>query len=119
MSGSITFLDRLILKSEQVEQLQIQYADRKQKWWEWHKKNPHVWEYFKKYSDIARETGINKCSAWLIVNRIRWEVEIVTVGNKFKISNDYIAFYSRWYNTLYPNFFNTKPFKEERLMNEI
>ena len=58
----------------------------KQKWWEWHKENPHVWKLFVKYSLIAVEAGHKKCSAWLIVNRIRWETTIVTKGTDFKIS---------------------------------
>ena len=32
----------------------------KQKWWEWHKENPHVWKLFVKYSLIAVEAGHKK-----------------------------------------------------------
>jgi len=119
MSGNLQFETNSQKRAgETIQKLRNRFSERKHKWWDWHKKNPHVWDYFKKYSDLARESGKTKCSAWLIVNRIRWEVEIVTFGGEFKISNDYIAFYARWYNTLYPKFFNTKPFKEERLIEE-
>lgn len=86
----------------------------KQQWWCWHKQNPHVYELFKKYSFVAIESGHENLSAWLVVNRIRWETSIVTKGNDFKISNDYIAFYARLFMAHYPEyegFFRTKEMK--------
>jgi hypothetical protein len=59
----------------------------------------------------AVRMGRTKVSHWLIINRIRWEVTIVTTGSDFKISNDYIAFYARLWKAKYPehkDLFNTK-----------
>ena len=83
---------------------------RKQKWWQWHKQNPHVYELFVKF------TFHKRCSAWLIVNRIRWETTIETSGNDFKISNDFIAYYARLFHAHYPEhegFFKIKKMKDE------
>ena len=86
----------------------------KQEWWDWHKKNPHVYALFKKYTFFAIDKGHEKLSAWLIVNRIRWETSIETTGNDFKISNDYIALYARLFMHEHPQFagfFKTKEMK--------
>ena len=76
----------------------------KEKWWKWHKKNPHVYELFERFTWQAIRRGHKRLSAWLIVNRIRWETSIETSGEDFKISNDYIALYSRLFMTLNPQY---------------
>ena len=87
------------------------FEQRKAEWWEWHKANPDVWRYFEKFSFEAVNKGRKKISHWLIINRIRWEVSIVTTGDEFKISNDYIAFYARLWKARHPehaDLFTTK-----------
>ena len=87
------------------------FEQRKKDWWEWHKANPHVWLYFERFSMEAVQKGRKKISHWLIINRIRWEVNIVTTGDDFKISNDYIAFYARLWKAKHPqhkDLFTTK-----------
>jgi len=78
------------------------FDQRKRKFWEWHKKNPLIWVYFEKFSLEAVNKGCKKISHWLIINRIRWEVYVVTTGDDFKISNDYIAFYARLWRATHP-----------------
>jgi hypothetical protein len=73
----------------------ISFDQRKKEFWDWHKANPKVWDYFERFSLEAVKTGRKKVSHWLIINRIRWEVYLETTGEDFKISNDYIAFYAR------------------------
>ena len=88
----------------------------KLKWWAWHKDNPHVYELFERFTMQAINRGHNRLSAWLIVNRIRWETIIETTGEDFKISNNYIAYYSRLFmamNPEYAGFFRTKALKYE------
>ena len=87
------------------------FSEKKEAWWEWHSNNPAVWYYFEKFAFDAVNRGTKKISHWLIVNRIRWEVFIVTTGSDFKISNDFIAFYARLWRIKYPQhkeLFNTK-----------
>ena len=89
----------------------LSFEERKKIWWEWHKENPQVWQYFEKFALEAVGLGRKKVSHWLIINRIRWEVTIVTTGSDFKISNDYIAFYARHWRETYPmhkDLFNIK-----------
>jgi hypothetical protein len=86
----------------------------KQAWWAWHKENPDVYRLFDKFTREAISRGHRRLSAWLIINRVRWETSIVTTGNDFKISNDFIAFYSRLFMALnpeYKGFFQVKQMK--------
>ena len=95
---------------------------RKRKWWDWHKKNPQVWDKFESYTLEAINSGRKKYSHWAIINRIRWNREIETNGGEFKISNDYICFYARTfiaYNPEHKDFFKLKPLKEEKLIKEL
>ena len=88
----------------------------KRKWWAWHKANPHVYELFKRLTLEAIGRGHEHLSAWLIVNRIRWETSIETQGDDFKISNDFIAYYARLFMHEHPahqGFFRTKALKGE------
>ena len=78
------------------------FKARKAKWWSWHKKNPQVYELFEQFSLQAIKKGHKRLSAWLIINRVRWETSVETYGDPFKISNDYIAFYSRYFMHRYP-----------------
>jgi hypothetical protein len=92
--------------------------DLKKRWWSWHKKNPHVWRLFEKFTMIAIGRGHKNLSAWLIVNRIRWETSIETEGEDFKISNDFIALYARYFmhkHPQYSGFFRTKQMKRADL----
>lgn len=79
-------------------------GDLKQRWWIWHKNNPRFYALFKKFTFQAIDKGHEKLSAWLIANRIRWETMIVTTGDDFKISNDFIALYARLFMHDYPEY---------------
>jgi len=89
----------------------------RQRWLEWHRANPHVYELFKSFTFQAIDRGHKRLSAWLVVNRIRWETAVETNGEDFKISNNFIAYYARLFMEEHPRyrgFFRTKPLKEER-----
>ena len=76
---------------------------KKERWWAWHLENPHVYRLFKRFTFQALMKRRHKhLGAWLVVNRIRWETSIETTGEDFKISNDFVACYSRMYHYLYP-----------------
>ena len=88
----------------------------KQKWWSWHNQNPHVYQMFERFTHRAIDAGLVQSSAWLIINRIRWETALETKGDSFKISNDFIAYYARLfmaYNPEHDGFFRTKKMKDE------
>ena len=81
---------------------------------DFHDKNPEVYELFVRFTFEAIKRGHKRLSAWMIANRIRWETAIVTVNCEYKISNDYIALYSRKFMKDYPQyegFFRIKEMK--------
>jgi len=69
--------------------------------------NPHVYAMFKRFALEALAAGKTVLSASLICERIRWEVDIVTRGDQFKINNNYRAFYSRKFMQEFPWFGET------------
>jgi len=82
---------------------------------QYHKDNPQVYELFKKFTFMAIRRGHNRLSAWMIANRIRWETSIETFSvDEYKISNDYIALYARMFMSDHPEyngFFRIKEMK--------
>jgi len=82
---------------------------------QYHRDNPQVYELFKRFTFMAIRRGHNRLSAWMIANRIRWETSIETFSvDEYKISNDYIALYARMFmrdHPEYDGFFKTKEMK--------
>ena len=96
--------------------------DQKREWWKWHKSNPHVYELFKKFTFEAINKGHVRFSHWLIMNRIRWETSINTIGDEFKIRNDFIAYYARLFMHEFPDhneIFSTKKMKWEKELDKL
>jgi hypothetical protein len=88
----------------------------KHKWWEWHKKNPHVWDLFVKYTFQAINAGRKHYSVNAIFERIRWHTDIETKRDALKISNNHRAYYARYFHVCYPEydgFFRTKMLRSE------
>ena len=74
---------------------------------EYDQNNPHVWHLFKRFAKEALDAGHKVLSASLIVERIRWEVNVVTYSNDpFKVNNNHRAFYSRKFMTEHPEYGN-------------
>ncbi|QIW91588.1 hypothetical protein vBAbaMD22_75 [Acinetobacter phage vB_AbaM_D22] len=93
---------RSYLHAYGVESLEDRYNN-------WIIENIHVYELFCEFAVKAIQSGKKRISHWLIVNRLRWEVEIETKGTcyqdkDFKISNDYIAFLARDFMKDYPQY---------------
>jgi hypothetical protein len=82
---------------------------------QYHRDNPQVYELFKRFTFMAIKRGHNRLSAWMIANRIRWETSIETFSvDEYKISNDYIALYARMFmrdHPEYDGFFKIKEMK--------
>lgn len=67
-----------------------------------HRNNPIVYSLFKQFAMRIVSRGLRKTSHWLIMNRIRWEMNVETYGDEFKICNDYFAFYARLFIVEHP-----------------
>jgi hypothetical protein len=90
--------------------------------WLYHQDNPDIYRLFKRYAAVAINNGHRKLSPWLIINRIRWEQEVmIKTDEAFKISNKYIAYYSRMWMKDYEweKFFDTRIMLGEYLDDEL
>jgi len=66
-----------------------------EKFEEYHRDNPHVFRLFKQYSEQALDRGYTKFSAKAVFERLRWHYQMETVGDDFKLNNNYTAYYAR------------------------
>lgn len=77
--------------------------------------NPHIYEAFEKYTLELIGSGHKHSSAWLVVNRMRWDSAIKTESNlDYKIPNDFIGIYARRFHKQHPkhaDFFKVKKTK--------
>lgn len=71
-------------------------------WIAWNRRNPHFYPLFERFALEAIESGARKSGAWLIVQRIRWESKIVTRGDDYKVNNDFIAYFARYFAACHP-----------------
>lgn len=62
---------------------------------EYDRRNPEVYREFKLLAYELVEAGREKYGAWAIMNTIRWNHDIRTSGDVFKIRNDFISLYAR------------------------
>lgn len=75
----------------------------KDAWWEFHKKNPHIYELFEKEVYRAIRAGKRKLSSKMIINFIRWNLYIETSSpDGFKINDAYTAYYARLFMHNHP-----------------
>jgi len=77
---------------------------------DYHKKNPHIYEMYKKFAFQAIKSKRPYYSSEMIVNRVRWE-SMVKAESGFKIANEMKSFYSRLFaleNPTYKSFFKNR-----------
>lgn len=59
------------------------------------RKNPNVFKQFKELASKMLSTGRAKYSARTIIEVMRWEYDLQTVGEVFKINGDFVPIYVR------------------------
>ena len=74
------------------------------KFYEYHKDNPKVYDLFVGFAKEVKAANRDTYSANSIFERIRWHVDIETVGEVFKLNNNYRAYYARKMMNEYPEF---------------
>jgi hypothetical protein len=78
-------------------------SDLQQRFNEYHGKNPHVYEAFKRCTLQAIRRGFRNYGANGIVQIIRWETGVTASDpDGFKINNSYAAFYARKFSQQFP-----------------
>ena len=74
----------------------------KQIWWEYHKRNPHIYDLFVRFTFDVIRRGHKHYSAKAVFERIRWHTDVETNGDPFKLSNNNTAYYARLFHHDYP-----------------
>jgi hypothetical protein len=67
-----------------------------------HSENPHIYSLMSKYAHQLLHAGKKKLSISLIAERVRWDSAVSTVGDSYKLNNNYSALYSRKLENDYP-----------------
>jgi hypothetical protein len=62
---------------------------------DYHLSNPSVYKLFTQFAKEVKESGFSNYSANSIFERIRWHLDVNTVGDRFKINNNYRPYYAR------------------------
>jgi len=90
----LTFDDVPITKQERPELFLIDLKPNiVEKFFEYHKQNPEVYEMFKRFAYEARKRW-RHFGAKAIFERLRWETNVSSTGD-FKLNNNFPSAYSR------------------------
>jgi hypothetical protein len=87
------------------------------RWLAFDKANPCVYDRFLDLSFQVYKLGYRKYSAWTVLTAIRFQMDLTTKGEEFKINNDYVALYARKFIQQYPfmvDFFVLRQMKKRR-----
>lgn len=84
----------------------------KREFYKFHRSNPHVWKLLVRFAFEALESNVRRIGISLLIERLRWEVQVVTQSSDgYKINNNHRAFYARRLARHYPelaNLFETR-----------
>jgi len=79
-----------------------------------YRENPHVWRLFVRFAERARSQG-KKCSARLIIERLRWDLLLETnTDDEFRINDHHNPYFARLLaqrDSRFKDFFTFKPKK--------
>ncbi len=76
-----------------------------------HRMNPHVYKSVVAVSLDLKERGFRKGGMKMVFERLRWLYAIQTVGEDYKLNNNYTAYYARLVMETVPDldgFFETR-----------
>lgn len=64
--------------------------------------NPRVWALFVRFTFELIRAGREHYSADAVFHRIRWHTAIETNDDEFKVNNNHVACFARWFDATYP-----------------
>lgn len=74
------------------------------KFWEFHKKNPQVFDELVALARKAKAAGRKRIGMQMLFEVIRWQRYINTKGDPYKINNNYASRYARIIPEKFPEF---------------
>jgi hypothetical protein len=69
-----------------------------------HAANPQVWQEFESAALTMARTGRKRYGAKTIWEVMRYRRDLQTTGTKYKLNNNYTAYYARLFKQEYPEF---------------
>ncbi len=69
-----------------------------------HTENPHVYRLFETFTFQAIEREYEHFGPDAVIQRVRWETNIVTNDRDFKINNNHTAYYARLFMVKHPKY---------------
>lgn len=76
------------------------------KWVMFHAENPKIYQSFKDFAlkaiKVANSKNIRYLSADMVMHRVRWGNFIANTDDKYKINNNWVAYYSRLFQAEHP-----------------
>ena len=69
---------------------------------EYHRANPRVWRLLVRYAFEALDAGVRHIGIGFLIERVRWEEEVVRRTDGYKINNNHRSFYARRLMRKYP-----------------
>ena len=96
--------------------------EKEEEFFKFHEENPGVYKLFNRFCYEYLDSGKEKISAAMIINRIRWEIDIHTTGDDLKINNNHQPYYARLWvrnNPAHKNLFNFKKVRGEEDGQEV
>lgn len=81
-----------LIENEKFQEIEPRVISRFLKY---HAENPKIYTLFKKFANEAMLSGRPYFGGQMIMERLRWYVNVETTGDIFKINNDYASCYSR------------------------
>jgi len=83
-----------------IQQLTLTNLERR--FQTFHAANPQAYEAFKRFDFQAIEAGQKRIGAKAVWERLRWSNAVETKGDKYKLNNDFTPYYSRLFQSDYP-----------------
>jgi len=92
--------------------LEASQNPRLEEFWKFHSDNPNVFHLFADVALKTKRSGRDRYSIQAIAEVVRWQTDIETIDQHFKLPNNTRAYYARLLMHEFPslkNFFNTRP----------
>jgi len=83
---------------------------------QFHKENPQIFREFEKVCLIQIASGRKKISSKEVINYIRWNRNVSSSDENFRINDAYQSYYARLFTSIYPQY--QDKFEFRKLRNE-
>ena len=77
--------------------------EAEQAFWVFHRKNPHVYRLFDRFTSEAIRAGRSHFGARMVWERMRWYTQVETEGDPYKLNDHLTPYYARLWMRNHPS----------------